>query len=365
MVEMIDSFVQALTKLYDTLDKYLDENDDNPIRKKILDFFFEISHFLDIYERVDDNYVMYTQMCEEGKTGDFMLKLFCVNPAVNLQECMARAKSTILFSATLLPIQYYKKLLGGTPEDYEVYAKSVFNPEKRALYVGNDVTSKYTRRSSQEFYRIARYIHEIVGQRHGNYMVFFPSYYFLAQVYACYQENFAGDETECIVQDGDMKEADREAFLKKFEGNAGCGFDEIGMEAETEEVLKNLIGFCVMGGIFSEGIDLKHDSLIGVMIVGTGLPQVCSERELLKRFFDERGENGFDYAYRFPGMNKVLQAAGRVIRTSEDLGIIALLDERFLQHSYRQLFPREWENFEVVSVDTVGGRAEWFWNAWL
>lgn len=365
VVEMIDSFVQALIRLHETLDKYLDESDDNPIRKKILDFFFEISHFLDIYERVDDNYVMYTQMCEEGKAGDFMLKLFCVNPAVNLQECMARGKSTIFFSATLLPIQYYKKLLGGTPQDYEVYAKSVFNPEKRALYVGSDVTSKYARRSSQEFFRIARYIHEIVGQRHGNYMVFFPSYFFLAQVYACFQENFAGEETECIVQDGAMKEADREAFLAKFEGSADCAYREAGMEGEQENTCHNLIGFCVMGGIFSEGIDLKHDSLIGVIIVGTGLPQVCSERELLKRFFDEKGENGFDYAYRFPGMNKVLQAAGRVIRTAEDLGIIALLDERFLQYSYRQLFPREWENFEVVSVDTVAGRAEWFWNSWL
>lgn len=364
VVEMIDGFVQALLRLHDTIDKYLDESDDNPIRKKILEFFFEISHFLDIYERVDDNYVMYTQMCEEGKNaGDFLLKLFCVNPSVNLQECMAKGRSTILFSATLLPIQYYKKLLGGTAEDYEVYAKSVFQPEKRALYVSSDVTSRYTRRSSEEFYRIARYLHEIVGQRHGNYMVFFPSYSFLSQVYECYQEHFADEETECILQDSMMKEADREAFLARFEGNGDCDFSAVKTEAEV--VCQSLIGFCVMGGIFSEGIDLKHDSLIGVIIVGTGLPQVCSERELLKRFFDGQGENGFDYAYRFPGMNKVLQAAGRVIRTAEDVGIIALLDERFLQYAYRQLFPREWEDFEVVSVDTVARRAEWFWNSWL
>lgn len=360
VMETIDSFVQSLIRLHDTIDKYLDENDDNPIRKKILDFFFEISHFLDIYERVDDNYVVYTQMGE-----GFLLKLFCVNSSVNLQECMARGRSTILFSATLLPIQYYKKLLGGTPEDYEVYAKSVFQPDKRALYVGNDVTSKYTRRSSAEFYRIAQYIHEIVRMRHGNYMVFFPSYHFMEQVYVCYSENFLDEETECIVQDGSMREADREAFLARFEGNPDCDFGVIRMEIETEEDCKNLIGFCVMGGIFSEGIDLKHDSLIGVIIVGTGLPQVCSERELLKQFFDERGENGFDYAYRFPGMNKVLQAAGRVIRTSEDVGIIALLDERFLQYAYRQLFPREWDNLEVVTVDTVAKRVEWFWNSWL
>ncbi|MDE5680177.1 MAG: ATP-dependent DNA helicase, partial [Lachnospiraceae bacterium] len=273
VMETIDGFVQSLIRLHDTIDKYLDENDDNPIRKKILEFFFEISHFLDIYERVDDNYVIYTQMGE-----GFLLKLFCVNPSINLQECMARGRSTILFSATLLPIQYYKKLLGGMPEDYEVYAKSVFQPDKRALYVGSDVTSKYTRRSSSEFYRIAQYIHEIVGKRHGNYMVFFPSYHFLSQVYECYSENFQDEETECIVQDGSMKEADREAFLARFEGNADCDFSAVKMEIETEDVCKNLIGFCVVGGIFSEGIDLKHDSLIGVIIVGTGLPQVCSER---------------------------------------------------------------------------------------
>ena len=136
------------------------------------------------------------------------------------------------------------------------------------------------------------------------------------------------------------------------------------MEIEEEEDTI-LIGFCVLGGIFSEGIDLKNDSLIGAIIVGTGLPQVCSEREILKGYFDVEGDNGFDYSYRYPGMNKVLQAAGRVIRTVEDVGIIALLDERFLQMSYRRLFPREWEHFEMVTVDTVAKRVERFWDSWL
>ena len=126
-----------------------------------------------------------------------------------------------------------------------------------------------------------------------------------------------------------------------------------------------LIGFCVLGGIFSEGIDLKNDSLIGAIIVGTGLPQVSGEKEILKGYFDGSGEDGFDYAFRYPGMNKVLQAAGRVIRTVEDVGIIALLDERFLQYSYRRLFPREWEFFETVSVNTVAKRVERFWDEWL
>ena len=126
-----------------------------------------------------------------------------------------------------------------------------------------------------------------------------------------------------------------------------------------------MIGFCVLGGIFGEGIDLKKDSLIGAIIVGTGLPQVCKERELLKNHFDDQGQNGFDYAYRYPGLNKVLQAAGRVIRTVEDIGIVALLDERFLQMSYRRLFPREWSAFETVSVETVSKRVERFWDSWL
>ena len=126
-----------------------------------------------------------------------------------------------------------------------------------------------------------------------------------------------------------------------------------------------MIGFCVLGGIFSEGIDLKNDSLIGAIIVGTGLPQVCYEREILKDYFDEHGGNGFDYAYRYPGMNKVLQAAGRVIRTAEDIGIIALLDERFLQASYLRLFPREWSDFQVVSQDNVQKNIERFWDSWL
>lgn len=364
LVESIDKFVQALLKLHTVFGDYLEEQEEEtlPVRDVLLDFYFKMSHFLEIYERLDENYVKYTQM---GDDGTFLLKLFCVNPRENLKECMMRGRSTILFSATFLPIQYYKNLLGGDPEDYEVYAKSIFNPEKRALLLANDVTSKYTRRSDEEFYNIARYINEIVKNRHGNYMVFCPSYSFLQTVYERYTACFEDEEQECIMQQDYMSEEDRENFLARFQGNESCDLQvNIGMEIEEEDE-QTLIGFCVLGGIFSEGIDLKNDSLIGAIIVGTGLPQVCNEREILKNYFDERGENGFDYAYRYPGMNKVLQAAGRVIRTAEDVGIIALLDERFLQFAYRKMFPREWEYFETVSVGTVARRVEFFWNSWL
>lgn len=362
-VEEIDSFVRALTRLSSLIDNYFDESDDTPIRAELLEFFFEINHFLDIYERIDDNYVKYTEMMENG---NFKLKLFCVNPSKNLQECMERAESTILFSATLLPIQYYKKLLGGVSEDYEVYAHSVFRPEKKGLFIGKDVTSKYTRRCKEEYKKIACYLYEIVKNRHGNYMAFFPSHGFLQQVYEQFAEIYGEEEVvECILQSDNMDEAAREQFLGRFVCNEDCNLNaEICMDIDIEEE-KSLLAFCVLGGIFSEGIDLKNDRLIGAIIVGTGIPQVCNEREILKNYFNARGDNGFDYAYRYPGMNKVLQAAGRVIRTADDVGIVVLLDERFLNHTYYNLFPREWESYEVVAEDTVAGRVERFWNEWL
>lgn len=360
--ENIDSFVMSLNRLYAAMDDFLDEHDTFPDKKEIMEFYFEIAHFLNMYEIMDEHYVAYSQLMDDG---GFMLKLFCVNPALNLRQCMQKGRSSVLFSATLLPIQYYKKLLGGEPTDYEVYAKSTFNEDKKALLIANDVTSRYARRNEDEYRRIARYIYEVVRQRHGNYMVFLPSHLFLEQVYDCFmREYYDKDMMECIVQEEYMSETKREEFLLRFQGNADCDFSrEIAFDIDEADTI--LIGFCVMGGIFSEGIDLKRDSLIGALIVGTGMPQVGCERQLLKEYFDARGENGFDYAYRYPGMNKVLQSAGRVIRTAEDIGVVALLDERFLEPQYRRMFPREWSQYEIVNVSQISGKIENFWNEWL
>ncbi len=353
--EYIEPFVTALRRLHSAMETYLEEDAEGmvhgkEVRKEVLDFYFEVMHFLDMYERVDENYVTYSELWEDGH---FILKLFCVNPSVNLRECMGRGRSTILFSATLLPIEYYKALLGAEEGDYEVYARSVFDPGRKKLLVGSDVTSKYSRRTEEEYRHIARYIYEIVKNRYGNYMIFFPSHIFLQRIYDIFMEYFAeGQQIDCIVQEDRMDERSREEFLQQFGANEG-------------KKERTLLGFCVLGGIFSEGIDLKKDSLIGAIIVGTGLPQVCNEREILKKYFDEAGNHGFDYAYRYPGMNKVLQAAGRVIRTDEDVGVIALLDERFLNGSYQRMFPREWEGFEIVTADRVAKRVERFWDEWL
>ena len=288
---------------------------------------------------------------ENAVKGSVSLYLRCVDPSAKLAECMEKGVSTILFSATLQPVQYYKRLLGGTPEDYEVSAKSAFDPERQGVFIATGVTSRYRDRTASQFIQIAEGIHSAVSQRHGNYLVFFPSYRFMQQVLDNYLPRFPEDaETAYLIQSARMNEDERRAFLDAFE------------QVSDEH---SQVGFCVLGGIFSEGIDLRMDRLIGVLVVGTGLPQVCAEREVLRQYFDMRGDSGFDYAYRFPGMNKVLQAAGRVIRTTKDVGIIVLMDERYTAQVYRRLFPYGWRDVNCLPIEQIGDKISRFWDEWL
>ena len=340
----ISHFALKLLNVMNGLQKLLEEKEQ--VDEEVLEFYFHVRNFLNIYEEVDENYVIYTEL-EEG--GDFKLKLFCVNPAVKLQNFLSQGNSTVFFSATLLPIRYYKKLLSVETDDYAVYAHSPFKEANRLLVLGQDVSTKYTRRGYEMYERFAIYIKNVMQAKPGNYLVFFPSYRFMEEVRETF-ERYRTEEMCCMMQEQNMNKQDREAFLQEF-------------EAEREG---SLAGFCVMGGIFSEGIDLTKERLIGAMIVGTGLPQVCNEREILKQYFDRHGENGFDYAYLYPGMNKVLQAAGRVIRTEEDKGVIALLDDRFAGRRYLEIFPREWRKLTYCNVKTIGEKVEQFWkNAYI
>ncbi len=340
----ISHFALKLLNVMNGLQKLLEEKEQ--VDEEVLEFYFHIRNFLNIYEEVDENYVIYTELEEDG---DFKLKLFCVNPAVKLQNFLSQGNSTVFFSATLLPIRYYKKLLSVETDDYAVYAHSPFKEANRLLVLGQDVSTKYTRRGYQMYERFAIYIKNVMQAKPGNYLVFFPSYRFMEEVRETF-ERYRTEEMCCMMQEQNMNEQDREAFLQEF-------------EAEREG---SLAGFCVMGGIFSEGIDLTKERLIGAMIVGTGLPQVCNEREILKQYFDRHGENGFDYAYLYPGMNKVLQAAGRVIRTEEDKGVIVLLDDRFAGRRYLEIFPREWRELTYCNVKTIGEKVERFWkNAYI
>lgn len=353
-----------LMRLVSQMEEFFEKPREFPDKKMVLDFYFELRNFVNIYDLVDENYVIYDEMQEDGR---FMIKLFCVDPSKNLQKCIDKSVSTIFFSATLLPINYYKRLLSTKEDNYAIYAQSTFDETQRLLAFGRDVSTKYTRRGPAEYEKIARYIRAAIRSKKGNYMVFFPSYKMMQDVYDVFvrveresdtrnsvavsdEQNIAEESLEesltIIIQHSNMNEAEREEFLQAFEQEDGG----------------TLVAFCVMGGIFGEGIDLKNDRLIGAVIVGTGLPQISNEREILKQYYDKQGLSGFDYAFRYPGINKVLQAAGRVIRTQEDRGIIVLLDERFLQSDYNALYPREWKNRIVGNVETVDAEICKFWE---
>ena len=309
---------------------------------EVLDFYFRLRNFTALaYQQDSDHYRIY---CDFDEDKNFNLHLYCIDPSAQLQDRLRMARATVYFSATLLPIDYYKDLLCNDKDVYAIYVDSVFDQKNRLLMLGTDVTSKYTRRGDDEYLKFATYINTIVKAKQGNYMVFGPSYKFLEDIQSKYSD-IMGD-VDVIVQQQNMTEQEREDFLLEFEKKRD----------------KSMVAFCTLGGIFSEGIDLVGGKLIGSIVLGAGLPQVGNERKLMSDFFDENGKNGFEYAYLYPGMNKVIQAAGRLIRTKDDVGVIALLDERFRFGSYRKTFPREWNDATFTSVESVEEQVKGFWK---
>ena len=263
---------------------------------------------------------------------------------------------------------YYKELLSGNPDDYAIYAQTSFRPEMRLLAQATDVSSKYTRRGEEEYRRIAEYISTAVKAREGNYMAFFPSYDFMDKVAqqlsafgGFYSENDENRAFE-LTEDGDKK-AERNKPVRVLKQKSRMSEDEREAFLSTfDEVCETKVGLCVMGGIFAEGIDLADEKLIGAIVVGTGLPMINTESEIAKKHFDGQEKDGFAYAYRYPGMNKVMQAAGRVIRKDSDRGVILLLDERFSYSEYRRLFPKEWEDVKIVKIGSLQAELENFWS---
>ena len=341
ILSSVSHIVLKLMNLLTEMERFMEEPSDDETRENVLSLYFQVRSFVNIYDILDENYVIYSELEENGR---FKIKLFCVNPAVNLQDYLDYGSGTVFFSATLLPIHYYKNLLSVEKDDYAIYAQSSFPEENMLLLQARDVSTRYTMRDSNMYRRYAKYIEKTARCKKGNYMVFFPSYKFMQEVYGQFVRS--EEKIDIILQSQNMGEQEREKFLEEF-------------DRDREN---SLVGFCVMGGVFSEGIDLTADRLIGAIIVGTGLPQVCNDREILKGYFDARGMRGFDYAYLYPGINKVLQSAGRVIRTETDRGIILLLDERFSQRQYRDSFPREWKNCQVCNAATLEDQLESFWK---
>lgn len=337
----VDSLYLSLMRLKGEMDRFFEEEKVVDDKDAMLDLYFSVNHFLATYDNIDDCYEIYGE--EVGQ--DFFVKLYCIQPCQNLAFSFQSAVSAIFFSATILPVEYYKQVLCGNKEELAVYIPSPFPEENRTIMVGQDISSLYSKRGFRQYYGVYLYIISAVTAKTGNYMVFFPSYQYMEEVTKLlYQEGYPS-KYELLIQSSDMLEGDKEEFLRKFEGE------------------KPVIGCCVLGGMFSEGIDLTGDKLIGALIVGTGLPKITGERNLLRDYYEERGEDGFSYAYLYPGMNKVLQGAGRVIRTASDEGIILLLDDRFLREDYQEMFPREWSTYRVVNKNNVKQTILEFWKS--
>jgi DNA excision repair protein ERCC-2 len=336
-----EKLLQAVQEFSQKAEDWLVLNQDAVFRQKLLEYYFLCSNYLRTAEYFDTFYVSYFE--RQGQS-DLKAKLFCLDPAPMLAIPLERSQSTIFFSATLLPMDYFRKLLTGSADHPQRIFPSPFPVENVSLLIHSGIATRYEQRAAS-YDAIASTIASVCRAHVGNYLVFFPSYTYLSAVLERLKERLP--ERQLLVQDRGMNETAREAFLAQF-------------SASNQETM---VGLAVMGGIFGEGIDLVGERLIGAVVIGVGIPQVCLENDLIKDYFDRQGTNGFAYAYQYPGFNRVLQATGRVIRTELDRGIIVLIDERFTHARYRQLFPTHWWGFQTVQKSgEIQDKLAQFWS---
>ena len=334
-----ESLITAGYQLSEVIQEWLAEYPEHAIQETILPFYFDLLHFLKISEFYDDHY----ETTVEKTYHDFVIKEFCIDPSLFLEQSLDKGRSSLLFSASFSPLSYYQETLGGK-ESLAYRLPSPFPEENQQVLIANYIETTYRKREESSP-RLVETINQFISGKKGNYFVFFPSYQYLDQTAAVFKERYP--EVRLLIQETVMNETERETFLANFKIDP----------AET------LVAFCVLGGIFSEGIDLKGTRLIGSMIVGVGLPQMNHEQELIKEYYNEKDNLGFAYAYQLPGMNKVLQAAGRVIRDTTDEGIVVLADRRFATRNYRQLFPNHWHGAKNVNnVNELSSEIHRFWT---
>lgn len=354
---------QISRRLIAACDKKLQQGGESNLPADLLDLYFEAYSFNRIYELFDEHYIVYG----ESSGQEVRIKLFCIDPSTAINSITSTCKSAIFFSATLLPIDYYKYMLGGK-EDKAIAFDSPFIEENALRLVVTDVSTRYRHREAS-YTKICKAICQLVEQKIGHYMVFFPSYKYMSEVFehlrvmtssereeqeeirveeSCFQvyDELGQPQYEVYKQTSEMSEEERESFLERFIPNP---------ESST-------VNFCVLGGIFSEGIDLTGDRLIGVVVVGVGLPQLGLERDLIKNHFDEEEKDGYHYAYTYPGINKVLQAVGRLIRTEEDKGSILLIDDRFNTPLYENLLTPEFYHAKKVKTIEIASYVKRFWE---
>ena len=338
-VEAKKDFFKILNTFIIVCENALHENKDFVEHKDFMRLYFGSLFFILISEFYDEKYVTFTEILRN----EVVIKMLCLDPSFLLSEALKRGSSAVMFSATLTPLKYFRDILGGNEQDKMLALNSPFDNKNLCLMVADNISTKYKdREKSTE--NINQLINCFINRKTGNYIVYFPSYKFMNDVYELFVQ---GSNVVTIMQQPSMTENDREEFLNCFKENPN----------------NTMVAFCVLGGIFSEGIDLIGSRLIGTVIVGVGLPQLSIEQNIIKDYYNKINNMGFEYAYMYPGMNKVLQAAGRVIRHEDDRGAVLLIDERFTYNAYKQLFPKHWEHFKRVrDTKTLNAILKEFWG---
>ena len=340
VMELPEELLSPLRHFLTAAGAWLMRNKPAPWREALLTLYFDVSAFLRIAEMYGDGYAT---LIRSGRK-DAGVRLFCMDPSGPLRQVLERARAAVFFSATLAPLEYYRDLLGGGPRDEARTWPSPFPRDNLRLLIQDRISTLYKERANSVD-EVARSIAALIQPHRGNYMVYFPSYEYLKQVCARF-EVIQPSECRVMTQTSGMSESEREAFMAAFDAP----------QAGT------LLGFAVMGGVFGEGIDLTGDRLVGAIIVGVGMPQLCLERDLIQDYFQKTRGTGFDFAYTFPGMNRVLQAVGRVIRGETDRGVVMLVDTRFAQGRYRRLFPAWWQPLAVRGDEEILCQARQFWE---
>ena len=322
--ELPAALLTPLRAVQAPLQAWLEDNPEADAHPQMLELYFAVQDLVRAAERYDSHFV--TQLTARGS--ELELQLLCLDPAPFVDASLSTGRSAALFSATLTPPAYYRSVLG-CADARAVALESPFPAGNLGLFCLPGISTRYRDRE-RSVQSVSDALARLAQSRVGNYLAFFPSYAYLRQVQEDFAARYPGIST--LVQESGLDDAARAAFLARFEPDP----------AHT------LLGFAVMGGIFGEGVDLAGDRLIGCAIVGVGLPQVNPRQEMLRRYYNAQNGAGFDYAYRYPGMNKVLQAAGRVIRTPEDKGVVLLLDDRFAKPDYQRLFPLHWKHLQYL-----------------
>lgn len=338
--EPLEEFNRELVHFTADCEEWLGLHPREPAADGVLEAYFSVLVYLRISELYDERYVTFV----EAKGGEVTVRQLCLDPSALLASCMKRGRATALFSATLTPIEYFADVLGGDESSKKQVLPSPFEREHLCLLIADGISTRYKDREDS-LIPVADMIAGTTGGKAGNYLAYFPSYTYMHKVYEVFRRRHPDIET--LLQTGDMDEEARKEFLGRFESGGQ----------------RTLIGFCVLGGIYAEGIDLCGDRLIGAIIVGVGLPQIGTEQDILRAYYDRENGRGFDFAYRYPGMNKVLQAVGRVIRGEDDRGVAVLIDSRFSTSAYRMLFPAHWCGCERVRTpEELSGKVSAFWS---